>query len=103
MLSNESLRPPVYSRSNSQASVDSTSMEDFWCEVENIKENTEDRQDEQTLLDVKAPDGVYRHFKYILTYACLTLCWQNVTLPPLQICFREAGECPKWHAGGGEE
>nr|XP_034981343.1 rho GTPase-activating protein 28 isoform X1 [Zootoca vivipara] len=56
MLSNESLRPPVYSRSNSQASVDSTSMEDFWCEVENIKENTEDRQDEQTLLDVKAPD-----------------------------------------------
>ncbi|XP_053106623.1 rho GTPase-activating protein 28 isoform X2 [Hemicordylus capensis] len=56
MLSNESLRPPVYSRSNSQASVDSTSMEDFWCEVENIKENTEDRQDEQTLLEIKLPD-----------------------------------------------
>ncbi|XP_034285402.1 rho GTPase-activating protein 28 isoform X2 [Pantherophis guttatus] len=56
MLSNESLRPPVYSRSNSQASVDSTSMEDFWCEVENIKESTEDRQDEQNLLEVKPPD-----------------------------------------------
>lgn len=57
MLSNESLHPPVYSRSNSQASVDSTSMEDFWCEVENIKESIEDRQDEQSLLDVKPPDG----------------------------------------------
>ncbi|XP_060631055.2 rho GTPase-activating protein 28 isoform X1 [Anolis sagrei] len=56
MLSSESLRPPVYSRSNSQASVDSTSMEDFWCEVENIKESTEDRPDEQTLLEVKPPD-----------------------------------------------
>uniref|UniRef100_A0A8C6Y7F6 Rho GTPase activating protein 28 n=1 Tax=Naja naja TaxID=35670 RepID=A0A8C6Y7F6_NAJNA len=56
MLSNESLRPPVYSRSNSQVSVDSTSMEDFWCEVENIKESTEDRQDEQNLLEVKPPD-----------------------------------------------
>ncbi|XP_062986650.1 rho GTPase-activating protein 28 [Elgaria multicarinata webbii] len=56
MLSNESLRSPVYSRSNSQASVDSTSMEDFWCEVENIKESTEDRQDEQTLLEVRPPD-----------------------------------------------
>ncbi|XP_015269422.1 PREDICTED: rho GTPase-activating protein 28 [Gekko japonicus] len=56
MLSNESLHPPTYSRSNSQASVDSTSMEDFWCEVENIKESTEDRQDDQTLLEVKPPD-----------------------------------------------
>uniref|UniRef100_A0A803TIX0 Uncharacterized protein n=1 Tax=Anolis carolinensis TaxID=28377 RepID=A0A803TIX0_ANOCA len=53
----ESLRPPVYSRSNSQASVDSTSMEDFWCEVENIKESTEDRPDEQNLLEVKPRDG----------------------------------------------
>ncbi|XP_077208856.1 rho GTPase-activating protein 28 isoform X2 [Paroedura picta] len=56
MISNESLHPPVYSRSNSQASVDSTSMEDFWCEVENIKESSEDRQDDQTLLEVKSPD-----------------------------------------------
>ncbi|XP_066480413.1 rho GTPase-activating protein 28 isoform X2 [Tiliqua scincoides] len=56
MLSNESLHPHVYNRSNSQASVDSTSMEDFWCEVENIKESTEDRQDEQSLLEIKPPD-----------------------------------------------
>uniref|UniRef100_A0A8D2L107 Rho GTPase activating protein 28 n=1 Tax=Varanus komodoensis TaxID=61221 RepID=A0A8D2L107_VARKO len=56
MLSNESLHAPVYSRSNSQASVDSASMEDFWCEVENIKESTEDRQEEQTLVEIKLPD-----------------------------------------------
>nr|XP_020649144.1 rho GTPase-activating protein 28 [Pogona vitticeps] len=56
MLSNESLRPPAYSRSNSQASVDSTSMEDFWYEVQNINESTEDRQDEQAVLEVKLPD-----------------------------------------------
>ncbi|XP_060099958.1 rho GTPase-activating protein 28 isoform X3 [Heteronotia binoei] len=56
MLSSESLHPPMYSRSNSQASVDSTSMEDFWCEVENIKEITEERQDDQAVLEVKPPD-----------------------------------------------
>ncbi|KAM9164064.1 rho GTPase-activating protein 28 isoform 3-T3 [Pangshura tecta] len=56
MLSNESLHPPMFSRSNSQASVDSTSMEDFWCEVESIKENSEQGQEEQTLLEVKAAD-----------------------------------------------
>uniref|UniRef100_A0A6I8PI08 Uncharacterized protein n=1 Tax=Ornithorhynchus anatinus TaxID=9258 RepID=A0A6I8PI08_ORNAN len=57
MLSNESLHPPGFSRSNSQASVDSTSMEDFWCEVESIKENSEEGQDEQTLIDIKPADG----------------------------------------------
>ncbi|XP_028922391.1 rho GTPase-activating protein 28 isoform X2 [Ornithorhynchus anatinus] len=56
MLSNESLHPPGFSRSNSQASVDSTSMEDFWCEVESIKENSEEGQDEQTLIDIKPAD-----------------------------------------------
>ncbi|KAJ7338701.1 hypothetical protein JRQ81_012603 [Phrynocephalus forsythii] len=56
MLSNESLRPPIYSRSNSQASVDSTSMEDFWCEVQNINESTEERQDEPAGLEIKLPD-----------------------------------------------
>uniref|UniRef100_A0A8C3FGT6 Rho GTPase activating protein 28 n=1 Tax=Chrysemys picta bellii TaxID=8478 RepID=A0A8C3FGT6_CHRPI len=56
MLSNESLRHPMFSRSNSQASVDSTSMEDFWCEVESIKENSEQGQEEQTLLEVKPAD-----------------------------------------------
>ncbi|KAM4841495.1 rho GTPase-activating protein 28 isoform 2-T2 [Thomomys bottae] len=40
MLSNESLHPPGFSRSNSQASVDSGSMEDFWREIENLKEHS---------------------------------------------------------------
>uniref|UniRef100_A0A8C8SKQ4 Uncharacterized protein n=1 Tax=Pelusios castaneus TaxID=367368 RepID=A0A8C8SKQ4_9SAUR len=57
MLSNESLHLPIFSRSNSQASVDSTSMEDFWCEVESIKESSEQGQEEQTLLEVKTADG----------------------------------------------
>nr|XP_014437011.1 rho GTPase-activating protein 28 isoform X2 [Pelodiscus sinensis] len=56
MLSNESIHPSMFSRSNSQASVDSTSMEDFWCEVESIKENSEQGQEEQTLLEVKPAD-----------------------------------------------
>ncbi|XP_067403664.1 rho GTPase-activating protein 28 isoform X1 [Emydura macquarii macquarii] len=56
MLSNESLHPPMFSRSNSQASMDSTSMEDFWCEVESIKESSEQGQEEQTLLEVKTAD-----------------------------------------------
>ncbi|XP_027702918.1 rho GTPase-activating protein 28-like isoform X2 [Vombatus ursinus] len=56
MLSNESLHPPTFSRSNSQASVDSTSMEDFWCEVESIKENSEGGQEEQTVTEVKPAD-----------------------------------------------
>ncbi|XP_069885647.1 rho GTPase-activating protein 28 isoform X1 [Dipodomys merriami] len=40
MLSNESLHSPAFSRSNSQASVDSASMEDFWREIENLKEHS---------------------------------------------------------------
>ncbi|XP_040608822.1 rho GTPase-activating protein 28 isoform X1 [Mesocricetus auratus] len=41
MLSNESLHPPTFSRSNSQASVDSsTSVEEFWREIESIKESS---------------------------------------------------------------
>ncbi|XP_043832499.1 rho GTPase-activating protein 28 [Dromiciops gliroides] len=56
MLSNESLHPPTFSRSNSQASVDSTSMEDFWCEVESIKENSEGGLEEQTVTEVKPAD-----------------------------------------------
>ncbi|XP_074131412.1 rho GTPase-activating protein 28 isoform X2 [Sminthopsis crassicaudata] len=56
MLSNESLHPPTFSRSNSQASVDSTSMEDFWCEVESIKENSESGQEEQTVTEIKPAD-----------------------------------------------
>ncbi|NWS21487.1 RHG28 protein, partial [Pachyramphus minor] len=56
MLSNESAPPPTFSRSNSQASMDSTSMEDFWCEVENIKESREDGSEETTLLEFKPAD-----------------------------------------------
>ncbi|OXB73332.1 UNVERIFIED_CONTAM: hypothetical protein H355_011320, partial [Colinus virginianus] len=58
MLSNESVptSPPAFSRSNSQASMDSTSMEDFWCEVESIKESSEDGPEEATLLEFKPAD-----------------------------------------------
>uniref|UniRef100_A0A663ERI5 Rho GTPase activating protein 28 n=2 Tax=Aquila chrysaetos chrysaetos TaxID=223781 RepID=A0A663ERI5_AQUCH len=56
MLSNESAPPPAFSRSNSQASMDSTSMEDFWCEVESIKESSEDGSEEATLLEFKPAD-----------------------------------------------
>uniref|UniRef100_A0A8B9NX75 Rho GTPase activating protein 28 n=1 Tax=Apteryx owenii TaxID=8824 RepID=A0A8B9NX75_APTOW len=56
MLSNEPTPPPVFSRSNSQVSMDSTSMEDFWCEVESIKESSEDRPEEQMLLEFKPAD-----------------------------------------------
>ncbi|RLW13156.1 hypothetical protein DV515_00000167 [Chloebia gouldiae] len=55
MLSNESV-PPAFSRSNSQASMDSTSMEDFWCEVESIKESREDGSEEGMLLEFKPAD-----------------------------------------------
>ncbi|XP_021499155.1 rho GTPase-activating protein 28 isoform X1 [Meriones unguiculatus] len=48
MLSNESLHPPAFSRSNSQASVDSsTSVEEFWREIESIKESSVGTQEEQ--------------------------------------------------------
>ncbi|KFP91032.1 Rho GTPase-activating protein 28, partial [Apaloderma vittatum] len=56
MLSNESTPPPAFSRSNSQASMDSTSMEDFWCEVESIKESREDGSEEATLSEFKPAD-----------------------------------------------
>ncbi|XP_049758461.1 rho GTPase-activating protein 28 isoform X5 [Elephas maximus indicus] len=57
MLSNESLHPPAFSRSNSQASVDSSaSMEDFWREIESIKESCMGGQDEQTPTEVKPVD-----------------------------------------------
>ncbi|NXU61643.1 RHG28 protein, partial [Horornis vulcanius] len=55
MHSNESV-PPAFSRSNSQASMDSTSMEDFWCEVESIKESREDGSEEAMLLEFKPAD-----------------------------------------------
>lgn len=60
MLSNESLHPPTFSRSNSQASVDSsTSVEEFWREIESIKESSMGVQEEQppTATEVKPVDG----------------------------------------------
>ncbi|XP_066103084.1 rho GTPase-activating protein 28 isoform X3 [Saccopteryx bilineata] len=58
MLSNESLHSPAFSRSNSQASVDSASMEDFWREIESIKENSMGGQEEQIpqMAEVKPVD-----------------------------------------------
>ncbi|XP_078543664.1 rho GTPase-activating protein 28 isoform X2 [Lissotriton helveticus] len=56
MLSNESLHSPVFNRSLSQVSVDSTSMEDFWCEVESIKESNEERQEGNMVMEVKPAD-----------------------------------------------
>ncbi|XP_070308772.1 rho GTPase-activating protein 28 isoform X2 [Odocoileus virginianus] len=56
MLSNESLQSPAFSRSNSQASVDSASMEDFWREIESIKENSLGAQEEQTPAEAKPLD-----------------------------------------------
>nr|KAF6329574.1 Rho GTPase activating protein 28 [Myotis myotis] len=61
MLSNESLHSPAFSRTNSQASVDSASMdsasmEDFWREIESIKENSMGRQEEPAPAEVKPVD-----------------------------------------------
>ncbi|CAI9164652.1 unnamed protein product [Rangifer tarandus platyrhynchus] len=56
MLSNESLQSPAFSRSNSQASVDSASMEDFWREIESIKENSLGAREEQTPAEAKPLD-----------------------------------------------
>uniref|UniRef100_A0A8C6RJF0 Rho GTPase activating protein 28 n=3 Tax=Nannospalax galili TaxID=1026970 RepID=A0A8C6RJF0_NANGA len=47
MLSNESMHTPAFSRSNSQASVDSASMEEFWREIGSIKENSIGALEEQ--------------------------------------------------------
>nr|XP_012601637.1 rho GTPase-activating protein 28 isoform X2 [Microcebus murinus] len=56
MLSNESLHPPAFSRSNSQASVDSASMEDFWREIESIKESSMGGQEEPLPAEAKPVD-----------------------------------------------
>uniref|UniRef100_G1P4G9 Rho GTPase activating protein 28 n=1 Tax=Myotis lucifugus TaxID=59463 RepID=G1P4G9_MYOLU len=61
MLSNESLHSLAFSRTNSQASVDSASMdsasmEDFWREIESIKENSMGGQEEPAPAEVKPVD-----------------------------------------------
>lgn len=57
MLSNESLHSPVFNRSISETSMDNSSMEDFWCELKNIKENSEDVLDDSLVMDVKPVNG----------------------------------------------
>ncbi|XP_074208568.1 rho GTPase-activating protein 28 isoform X5 [Camelus bactrianus] len=56
MLSNESLQSPAFSRSNSQASVDSASMEDFWREIESAKESSMGALEEPTPAEAKPVD-----------------------------------------------
>ncbi|MEE6464423.1 hypothetical protein FKM82_006255 [Ascaphus truei] len=56
MLSNESLYKPLFNRSISENSMDSSSMEDFWCEVKSIKESSEEGQDDSMLMEVKPAD-----------------------------------------------
>ncbi|KAM6218380.1 rho GTPase-activating protein 28 [Rhynchocyon petersi] len=53
MLSDESSHPPTFSRSSSQASIDSTSMEDFWHEIESINESCVGGHEEQTPTEAK--------------------------------------------------
>ncbi|XP_013002142.1 rho GTPase-activating protein 28 isoform X2 [Cavia porcellus] len=56
MLSSESLHAPPFSRSSSQASVDSASMEDFWREIESISESSLRAQEEPPATEVKPVD-----------------------------------------------
>ncbi|MBN3287756.1 RHG18 protein, partial [Polyodon spathula] len=56
MISQDSLHPPSFSRSVSQESLDSASMEDYWSEVKSIEESAENRQDEHAVLEVKSAD-----------------------------------------------
>ncbi|XP_037661853.1 rho GTPase-activating protein 28 isoform X2 [Choloepus didactylus] len=56
MLSNESLHPPAFSRSSSQASVDSASMEDFWHGIEGVKEDSIGGQEEHTPTEARPLD-----------------------------------------------
>lgn len=60
MLSNESLHSPVFNRSISETSMDNSSMEDFWCELKNIKENSDDVLDDSLVMDVKPVNGKWR-------------------------------------------
>uniref|UniRef100_A0A8C5PJ47 Rho GTPase activating protein 28 n=1 Tax=Leptobrachium leishanense TaxID=445787 RepID=A0A8C5PJ47_9ANUR len=56
MLSNESPRTPSFSRSISDSSMDNSSMEDFWCELQNIKEASEDTADDSLMVELKPVD-----------------------------------------------
>ncbi|XP_070276735.1 rho GTPase-activating protein 28 isoform X3 [Myotis yumanensis] len=78
MLSNESLHSPAFSRTNSQASVDSASMdsasmEDFWREIESIKENSMGGQEEQAPAEVKPVDEGELEAEWLQDVGLLTL------------------------------
>ncbi|XP_065421891.1 rho GTPase-activating protein 40 isoform X5 [Chrysemys picta bellii] len=52
-----SMEPPLSECMNSRVdSLDSLSMDNFWLEVENIKQSTETEQEECNLADVKTPE-----------------------------------------------
>ncbi|TFK05976.1 meiotic recombination protein SPO11 [Platysternon megacephalum] len=52
-----SMEPPLSECMNSRVdSLDSLSMDNFWLEVENIKQSTEAEQEECNLADVKTPE-----------------------------------------------
>uniref|UniRef100_A0A8C8SIU0 Rho GTPase activating protein 40 n=1 Tax=Pelusios castaneus TaxID=367368 RepID=A0A8C8SIU0_9SAUR len=56
-LQKSSSEPPLLECMNSRAdSLDSLSMDNFWLEVENIKQSTEAEQEECNLADVKTPE-----------------------------------------------
>lgn len=58
MLSQDPSSPSVFTRSASQMSVDSTSLEDFWNEVQSIKESRENGLEDQSIDEFKpAEDG----------------------------------------------
>ncbi|RXM35937.1 Rho GTPase-activating protein 28 [Acipenser ruthenus] len=56
MISQDSLHPPSFSRSVSQESLDSTSIDDYWSEVKSIEESAENGQDQHAALEVKSAD-----------------------------------------------
>ncbi|KAM9307640.1 rho GTPase-activating protein 28 [Gastrophryne carolinensis] len=56
MLSNESLHSPLFNRSISETSMDNSSMEDFWCELKNIKESADDSPDDSLVVEMKPVD-----------------------------------------------
>ncbi|XP_053900960.1 rho GTPase-activating protein 40 isoform X1 [Malaclemys terrapin pileata] len=52
-----SMEPPLSECMNSRVdSLDSLSMDNFWLEVENIKQSTETEQEECNLADIKTPE-----------------------------------------------
>lgn len=55
--SKKSTERPQFDRSSSQDSVDELSMDDYWKELENIHETSENNHKEQEVVVVKEPDG----------------------------------------------